>query len=153
MLTVFLFTHKHWVCAWVSMSASLHAWDGNVVCPACALLTGNPSFRCCHCCSSVIFRFTLMQGPHQRAQTQKHVASDSWSLIKSPAFVIIQNWLKNKGGIHGIKNKCSFQSTSVQMGPWHTARLLLVIEFVVDLGPGPPQLFTGAALQCLLKSL
>lgn len=39
------------------------------------------------------------------------------------------------------------------MGPRHTVRLLLVIEFFVDLGPGPPQLFTGAALQCLLKSL
>lgn len=36
---------------------------------------------------------------------KKQVASDIWSLIKSPAFVIIQNWLKNKGGIDGRKKK------------------------------------------------
>lgn len=38
-------------------------------------------------------------------KTRAHVASDSWSLIKSLAFVIIQNWLENKGGIHGIKKQ------------------------------------------------
>lgn len=34
-----------------------------------AILTGSSGFRCCHCSSTVILRFTLMQGPHWLTQT------------------------------------------------------------------------------------
>lgn len=141
----------------VRLRVCMHVHEMQQCVLVCAILTVNWSFRCCHRCSSVILRFTLMWGPHQHTQTRKtraYVASDSLSLIKSLAFVIIQNWLKNKGGIHGIKkNKCSFQSTSVQMGPDTLHACCLLLSSLVDLGLRPPQLFTGAALQCLLKSL
>ena len=42
---------------------------------------------------------------HANIKTHTCIAYDSWSLIKSLAFVIIENWLKNKAGIHGIKKK------------------------------------------------
>lgn len=158
MPTALLFTHKHWFCAWVCKSASVHACAGMQQCIlVCAILTGNSSFRCCHCCSSVILRFTLMWGPHRRTQTRKtraHVASDCLSLIKSLAFVIIQNWLKNKGGIHGIKKtSAAFSRPVSRWVPDTLHACCLLLSSVVDLGLRPPQLFTGAALQCLLKSL
>lgn len=134
MLTVFLFTHKHLVCTWVCMPASVLACPGNaVVCPGVRHINRELEPQMLPLLLLLWYSDSLWCGAlisaHKHKNTRAHVASDSWSLIKSLAFVIIQNWLKNKGGIHGIKNKCSFQSTSVQMGPRHTARLLLVIEF------------------------
>lgn len=123
------------VCAWVCTSASVHACAGNaVVCPGVRHVNRELEFQMLPLLLICDIAIHFDAGPssaytNTQKHTRTHVTSDSWSLIKSLAFVIIQNWLKNKGGIHGIKNKCSFQSTSVQMGPRHTARLLLVIEF------------------------
>lgn len=125
MLTVFLCTHKHWVCTWVCTCNA-------VVCPGVRHINSELELQMLPLLLLCDIPIHFDAGPSSAhtniKNTRAHVASDSWSLIKSLAFVIIQNWLKNKGGIHGIKNKCSFQSTSVQMGPRHTARLLLVIE-------------------------
>lgn len=46
-----------------------------------------------------------------------------------------------------IKSKYSLESACVQLDPGHGVRLLIVIEFSVDVRPRPPQLFARATLQ------
>lgn len=88
---MFLCTHKVYACAWVPVTA--HACGREVVarssvCHINRELQMLPLLLLC----DIPIHFDA--GPSSvYTNTRVHIASDSWSLIKSLAFVIIQNWL------------------------------------------------------------
>lgn len=83
MLTMFLLAHKY--CLYICVCCWAHACAGN----AAVLLTGTSSFRCCLFCDILIHFDAGPSSVHTNRKTRALVASNSWSLIKSLAFVII----------------------------------------------------------------
>lgn len=85
---------------------------------------------------------SLLANMKTRAHTWLQAAG---SLIKSIAFLIIQNWLEIKGVIRGIKTSAAFSRPVSRWVP-DTLHDYLLLSLVVDLGLSLPQLLTGAAL-------
>lgn len=86
---------------------SVHTCAGTAVaCPGVCHINREPELQMLPLLLLCDIQIHFDAGPSSaHTNIKTHVASDSWSLIKSLAFVIIQNWLKNKGEIHGIKKQ------------------------------------------------